>query len=101
GVTAKNGGIEVPDVDSQLEGVGANHTTDRSVAQTVLDLAPLQRQVPTPIAADGARFAQPVGERLLQVAEQDFDLQARASEDDGLHPAAQKRLGDLLALPGG
>src|SRR5207302_11279224 len=101
GIPAENGGIEVPDVDSQLEGVGANHAADRSVAKTVLDLAPLQRQVPTAVAADRPRLAQPVGERLLQVAEQDFDLQARASEDDGLHPAAQKRLGDLLALQGG
>ena len=41
GVTAENGGIEVPDVDPELERVGADHTADRSVAQTVLDLAPL------------------------------------------------------------
>ena len=101
GVTTENGGIEVPDVDPELERVGADHATDRSVAQTVLDLTPLQWQVSTPVAADRPGFAQPVGERLLQIAEQDFDLQARASEDDGLHPAAQKRLGDLLAFQGG
>src|SRR2546425_13375263 len=78
GVAAENRGIEVPDVDPQLERVGADHAADRSIAQAVLDLAPLQREVPTPVAADRPAFAKPVGERLLQVAEQDLDLQAGA-----------------------
>src|SRR5712691_11856975 len=65
GVAAENGGIQVPDVDPQFERVGADHATDRSVAQAVLDLAPLQREIPTPVAADRSGFAEPVGEGLL------------------------------------
>src|SRR5690348_3460442 len=75
-VAAKNGGIQVPDVDPQLERVGADDAAHRSVAQTVLDLAPLQREVPAPIAADRPRLTESIGERLLQIAEQDLDLQA-------------------------
>src|SRR5207302_7139860 len=100
-VTAENGGIQVPDVDPQLERIGADHATDRPVAQAVLDLATLQRQIPTAVAADRPRLAQPTGERLLQIAEQDLDLQTGAAEDDRLHAAAQKRLGDLLAFERG
>src|SRR5256885_16787204 len=60
-VPAENGGIEVPDVDSQLERVGANHATDRSVAQPVLDLAPLQRQGAPPEGPGRSRPCQPGG----------------------------------------
>src|SRR5260370_26883879 len=66
GVAAENGGIQVPDVYPQLERAGADDAADRSVAQAVLDLAPLQREIPTPVAAARPGFAEPIGARLLQ-----------------------------------
>src|SRR5438270_3506804 len=41
-IAAENRGIEVPDVDPQLERVGTDHASDGPIAQAVLDLAPLQ-----------------------------------------------------------
>ena len=86
------------DVDAQLQGVRADHAPHRTVAESVLDLAPLQWKVATAVATDRAALAEPIRERLLQVAEKDFDLQTSSPEDDGLHPTAQERLGDPLAL---
>src|SRR4030088_1396436 len=53
---------------------------------------------PAAIAANRSRLAETVRERLLQVAEQDLDLQARPAEDDRLHSGAQEGLGDPLTL---
>src|SRR5207302_3557831 len=97
-IAAEDRCIEVADVDAQLQGIGADHAAHRTVAKAVLDLAPLQRQVAAPVAADGPGLAQAIREGLLQVAEQDLDLQTGAAEDDGLHPAPQELLRDSLAL---
>ena len=53
-ITAQHGGIEMPDVDAELQRVGTDHAPHRSVAQAVLDLASLQREIPTAIAANRA-----------------------------------------------
>src|ERR1700730_19079239 len=45
GVATENGRVQVPDVDPELECIGAHHATHRSVAQAVLALAPLQRKL--------------------------------------------------------
>src|SRR4029077_606992 len=101
GVATENGRIQVPDVDPKLERIGADDATHRSVAQPVLDLSPLQGQVSAAIAADRPGLAEPIGERLLQIAEQDLHLQAGAAEDDRWHAAAQNRLRDPLTLERG
>ena len=54
GITAQHRGIEMPDVDAELQRVGTDHAPHRSVAQAVLDLASLQREIPTAIAANRA-----------------------------------------------
>src|SRR3984893_9078438 len=101
GVAAQDRGIKVSDIDPQLEGIRADHPTHRSVAQAMFDLTTLQWKVAATVAADRASLAESIGERLLQIAEQDLDLEAGAAEDDGLHAAAEKHLGDSLALQRG
>src|SRR6202521_4680464 len=101
GVATENGRVQVPDVDAEFERIGADDATHRSVAQPVLDLAALQGQVSAAIAADRPGFAESIGERLLQIAEEDLHLQASAAEDDGLLPVAQKRLRNPLTLERG
>src|SRR5439155_3587317 len=98
GIAAKNRGVEVADVDAEFESIRADHAADGTVAQPVLDLAPLQWQIATAVTAYRAALAESIRERLLQVAEEDFDLQPSSPEDDGLHPAAQEGLGDPLTL---
>jgi len=44
----------MPDVDAELQRVGTDHAPYRSVAQAVLDLASLQREIPAAIAANRA-----------------------------------------------
>src|SRR5207244_9115528 len=93
GIAAEHGGIEVADIDAQLERVRADHAAHRTIAESVLDLAPLQRQVATAVAADRAVLPEPIRERLLQVAKEDLHLQPSSSKDDGLHSAAPEGLG--------
>src|SRR5438552_12149630 len=66
GIAAEHGSIEVADVDAQLQGVRADHAPHRTVAESVLDLTPLQWKVATAVAADRAGLAEPIRERLLQ-----------------------------------
>src|SRR5436189_5824950 len=66
-VAAKNRGVEVADIDAKLQCIRADHAPHRTVAKSVLDLAPLQRQVATAIPADRAALAESIRERLLQV----------------------------------
>src|SRR6267143_3183873 len=99
-IAAQDRGIEMTDVDPELQGVGTDDTSHRSIAQTVFDLASLQRQIPAAIAANRACLTETICQRLLQVAEQDLDLQPRPAEDDRLHAGAQEGLGDALAFKG-
>src|SRR2546426_5539793 len=98
GVSAEYRRVQVTDIDTKLEGIRADHAPHRTVAQSVLDLAPLQRQVATAITANRSTLPEAIRERLLQVAEQNLNLQAGTPEDDGLHSAPQERFGDALAL---
>src|SRR5438270_12606481 len=66
----------------------------------MLDVTPLQGQIAAAVSADRPGLAESIGERLLQVAEQDFDLQAAAAEDDRLHTAPKKLFSDSLTLQG-
>ena len=56
-IAAEDRGIKVANIDPQLQGIGADHAAHRTVAKAVLDLAPLQRQVAAPVAADGPGLA--------------------------------------------
>src|ERR1700730_15397327 len=73
-VATENDRVQVPDVDPELERIGADHATHRSVAQAVLDLAPLQRKISAAIAANRPGFAEAIGERLLQKVHQNLHL---------------------------
>src|SRR5437763_2778159 len=76
GISAKYRRVQVPDIDPELQRVGADHAPHRTIAESVLDLAPLQRQVATSVPADRAALAESIRERLLQVAEENLNLQA-------------------------
>ena len=52
GVAAQDRGIEMTDVDAELQRVGTNDTSHRPIAQTVLDLASLQWEIAAAIAAN-------------------------------------------------
>jgi hypothetical protein len=64
----------------------------------MLDLAPLQREVSPAVPANGPGITEPVGERLLEVTKQDFDLQPGPAEHDRLHATTKEGLGNPLAL---
>src|SRR6266705_5476305 len=52
GIAKKHGGLKGTDVDAELERVRRDDAADRTVAQTLLDGAPLGWEVATAIAAD-------------------------------------------------
>ena len=80
--------LQAPDVDAQLERVGADDRGDVAVAQTRLDLAPVQRQVSGAIASHSLRGVESRREFFPQVAQHHLDLQPAAAEHDGLHAGA-------------
>ncbi len=50
GIAGHNTGIQVADVDAQFQGIGGHHAQNLPLAQAPLDRAPLQWQVPPPVA---------------------------------------------------
>ncbi len=93
GVTGHDDGVERTDVNAELESAGGNHSANYSIAEAAFDFAALVRQVAAAIAANGFRFSRQVRIRLLQIGQENFSLQARIGEDDGLQIVFQKFLG--------
>ena len=90
-------GIQPTDVDAELERIRRHDAADTAIAQALLDLVALVRQVAAAVAADrvGCRGRL---ERLAEVAGQDLDRRPRAGEGDRLHAAADEPLGDVLPV---
>src|SRR5215813_4095890 len=71
------------DVDAELERARGDDAEHLARAQTLLDLAPAQRQVAAAVAADDAGVPRPVLDALLDGGQQDLRGQAALREDDG------------------
>ena len=77
-VADANDGIEIPDVDAELQRVRRHHAADRALAQASFDGAPLVRQVAAAIAED--RVRRYVSSRVPDVLQDHLDRVARAGE---------------------
>ena len=51
GVAGQDGGLELADVDPELERSGGHHGIDLTIPQTLLDRAPFERQVAAAVTA--------------------------------------------------
>src|SRR5207237_2774468 len=83
-VAEEDGGLERADIDAELQGVRRNDATDGTVAQALLDRAPLRRQIAAAIAADEILRPLRLRKTRAKVGEQQLGLHARAGECDGL-----------------
>ncbi len=83
------GGVEVADVDAELERVGRHHGEQVALGQALLDLAPLRRGVAGPVGRDA--LGQVAATRLLEPRPREaldqLDAAARVQEADRPHLA--------------
>ena len=66
---------------------------DLALAEPALDLPPLERQVPAPVAADEPLFPEARLDVLLEIGHQDLGDEAALGEDDGLEGLLQEERG--------
>src|SRR5262245_19305343 len=66
-IAGHDGHVQGADIDAELERVGRNHCPDTAFAQSPLDLASPQRQVPATVTADAPGGAGQVLEIVLEI----------------------------------
>ncbi len=98
GVAAQHAGVELADVDAQLQRVGGHHGGDAPRPQFPLDLTPLGGQVAAAIAPHPARVAQRVADHVLEVAREHLHREPGASEHDVLDARPEQVRGDVAGL---
>ena len=95
-VAGQHGRVEPPDVQAELEGVGAHDAQHRRVAQAGFDGPALRGQVAAAVAAQPLARSAALAQRLTQVRQEDLHARARAGEDDRLALGAHEGQGDPL-----
>jgi len=94
--------LQPPDVDPQLQGVGAHHGADATLPDPPLDGAPLVGKVSPAVALHPPLRPLAAGSRLLHVGEKHLHGQPAAAENDRLDVVGdQKALGDPPGLQQG
>ena len=82
----------------EFQRIGRDHAANAAFAQAVLDFAALAGEIASAIAANRGRLSRLHRIRLLQIGEQDFRIQARVGEHDGLQISLQEFLGHARRL---
>ena len=81
-IAAQHTGVQLADVNTQLQRVGGDYGANLAFAQAALNLPPQRRQIAAPIAPDAP--ALPNGlDPFLEVPRQHLNRQPRFSENDG------------------
>ena len=89
-ISGHHADVQGADVDAELERVGGHDAAHLTSAQTLLDLAPPQRQVATAIAANAFGHARHVFKVFFQVGRQDLGGEPALREHDHLEVAPQE-----------
>ena len=81
-------GVQAPDVDAQLQGVGGHHPLNTPLPQAPLYLPALVGEEPAPVRlhADMGIVRVDIGQVLVHVRGGHFGLDPRMGEEDGLDP---------------
>ena len=97
GIAGTDDGIELPDVDAEFERIRGHDRKDFTVPKSPFDVAPLGRQVTSPIGHDASGidaagvYLRPVRYHgVAQIPEHDFHRVARLSEYDSGHTRAHE-----------
>ncbi len=91
GITRHDAGLQVADIDAQLQGVGADNTHHLPLTESLFHFPPQVGKIAPPVARHelgvaGLAFS----ELVLQVFRQDFHVEAAGGEDDGLDVVGDK-----------
>ena len=82
-IAAQHTGVQLADVNAQLQRVGGDYGANLAFAQAALNLPPQRRQIAAPIAPDAPRVAERVFDPFLEVPRQHLNRQPRFAENDG------------------
>jgi hypothetical protein len=94
GIPGEHAGLELPDVDAELEGARRDDGADAAVAQALFDGAAMLGQVAAAIAGDTLRIAPLLGDVLFQMARQALDVEAAVGKDNRRHFGLRERRRD-------
>ena len=95
GIAAEHAGLQGPDVNTQLQRVGADHRLDVAVPQALLDLPAFGGQIAAPVAAHLTAVADGIGDQFFELPCHDFHLQAALGKHDALHAVVHQHGGDF------
>ena len=84
GIPAHDAGVQLADVDPQLQGVGRDHAPHLPLSKATLDLPPLLGKVAPPVAANSAISRRTRAQVVHQIGKEELSGGARSGEDDGL-----------------
>ena len=89
-VTGHHRDVERSDINAELQGMGGDHAANGSLAQTTFDLPAFQRQITSPVTANGVGRSRGTGDRFPQVGQEDLGIETAVGESDRLQSPDQK-----------